>query len=44
MIAEGALADLLVVDGDAEAGLDWLSDSSNLRVILKDGRLFKNTL
>lgn len=44
VIAEGALADLLVVDGDAEAGLDWLSDSSNLRVILKDGRLFKNTL
>lgn len=44
VIAEGALADLLVVDGDAEAGLDWLSDSSNLRVILKDGGLFKNTL
>ncbi|WP_226934282.1 metal-dependent hydrolase family protein [Pseudogemmobacter faecipullorum] len=44
VIAEGALADLLVIEGDAEAGLDWLADSSNLRVILKGGRMFKNTL
>lgn len=44
VIAEGAFADLLVVDGDAEAGLDWLADSDNLRVILKDGRIFKNSL
>ncbi len=44
VIAEGALADLLVVDGDAEAGLDWLGDTDNLRVIMKGGRVFKNTL
>lgn len=44
VIAEGALADLLVIDGDAEASLDWLADTDNLRVIMKGGRLFKNSL
>lgn len=44
VISEGALADLLVVDGDPEADLDWLADSNNLRVILKGGRMFKNSL
>lgn len=44
VISEGAFADLLVVDGDAEAGLDWLADSNNLRLIMKDGRIFKNSL
>ncbi|VDC24841.1 metal-dependent hydrolase family protein [Pseudogemmobacter humi] len=44
VISEGAFADLLVIDGDAEAGLDWLADSDNLRVILKGGRIFKNSL
>lgn len=44
VIAEGALADLLVVDGEAEAGLDWLADADNLRLIMKGGRMFKNSL
>ncbi|WP_084637819.1 amidohydrolase family protein [Paracoccus sp. J55] len=44
VIAEGALADLLVIDGDAEAGLDWLADTDNLRLIVKGGRIFKNSL
>lgn len=44
VIAEGALADLLVIDGDTEASLDWLNDSENLRLIVKDGRIFKNSL
>lgn len=44
VIAEGALADLLVIDGDAEANLDWLNDTNNLRVIMKGGRMFRNTL
>jgi imidazolonepropionase-like amidohydrolase len=45
VIAEGALADLLVVDGDPEAGLDWLDDpDDNLRLIMKGGRIFKETL
>lgn len=44
VIAEGALADLLVVDGDVQAGLDWLDDTGNLRMIMKSGRMFKNSL
>ncbi|RQP04307.1 MAG: amidohydrolase family protein [Paracoccus sp. BP8] len=44
VIAQGALADLLVIDGDAEAGLDWLADTDNLRLIVKGGRIFKNSL
>lgn len=44
VIAPDALADLLVIDGDAEASLDWLADTANLRLIMKNGQLFKNTL
>lgn len=44
VIAEGALADLLVIDGDPEASLDWLADTANLRLIMKGGRMFKNSL
>ncbi len=45
IIAPGAHADLLVVDGDPEIGLDWLGDpDSNLRLIMKGGRIVKETL
>lgn len=44
VVAEGALADLLVIDGDAEASLDWVTDTANLRLIMKGGRVFKDTL
>ncbi len=45
VIAEGALADLLVVDGDPEAGLGWLEDpAANLRLIMKGGRVHKDML
>lgn len=44
-IEEGALADLLVVDGDPSRDLDFLTDPDrNLRLIMKDGRIYKNTL
>lgn len=43
-IEAGALADLLVIDGDTETSLDWLSDTDTLRLIMKGGQLFKNTL
>jgi hypothetical protein len=40
-----ALADLLLVDGDPIANLELLADpDQNLRVIMKDGKVFKNTL
>jgi imidazolonepropionase-like amidohydrolase len=45
VIEPGALADLLVVDGDPETDLDWLdAPDSSLRLIMKGGRLYRNQL
>ena len=45
VVAVDALADLLLVDGDPVANLDLLADPArNLRVIMKDGFVFKNAL
>ncbi|AZY51895.1 metal-dependent hydrolase family protein [Bordetella avium] len=44
-ITPGALADLLVVDGDPSRDLDFLTEPQrNLRLIMKDGRVYKNSL
>lgn len=45
IVEAGALADLLLVDGDPVADISLLSDpAKNLLVIMKDGRIIKNTL
>ena len=45
VVEEGALADLLLVDGDPIADIKLLQDpAKNLVVIMKDGRIFKNAL
>lgn len=45
VVEAGALADLLLVDGDPVADISLLSDPSrNLLVIMKDGRIVKNAL
>jgi imidazolonepropionase-like amidohydrolase len=45
VVQEGALADLLLVDGDPLANLDLVADPArHFVVIVKDGRIFKNTL
>jgi imidazolonepropionase-like amidohydrolase len=45
VVQEGALADLLLVDGDPLADLHLLEDPArNLVVIMKDGSLFKDVL
>lgn len=45
VVAEGALADLLLVDGDPLAHLDLVADPErNFKVIMKDGKTYKNTL
>jgi imidazolonepropionase-like amidohydrolase len=41
LIREGALADLLLVDGDPLANLSILRDRSRLLAIVKDGRFHK---
>ena len=42
VVAEGALADLLLVDGDPLADPLVLMDRSRLRAIMKDGELHKS--
>ncbi len=45
VIEVGAMADLLLVDGDPTADISLLADpAKNLLVIMKDGQIFKNTL
>lgn len=45
VIAEGALADLLVVEGDPETSLDWLDDpDKNISLIVKNGSIVKDQL
>jgi imidazolonepropionase-like amidohydrolase len=44
-VQEGALADLLLVDGDPIANIELISDpSKNFLMIMKDGKIYKNTL
>lgn len=45
VVEEGALADLLLVDGDPLANLKLLEDAAkNLVVIMKDGKIHKSTV
>jgi imidazolonepropionase-like amidohydrolase len=45
VVEEGALADLLLVDGDPIANITLLEDpAKSLVVIMKDGKIYKNTL
>ena len=43
-VAEGFLADLLVVDGDPSAEISVLQDRARIRAILKGGRFVKDAL
>ena len=45
VVEEGALADLLLIDGDPIANIKLIEDpAKNLVVIMKDGKIYKNTL
>lgn len=45
VVEEGALADLLLVDGNPLENLDLIADPArSFLVIMKDGKIFKNTL
>jgi imidazolonepropionase-like amidohydrolase len=44
VVEEGALADLLLVDGDPIANIKLIEDpAKNFLVIMKDGKIYKNT-
>lgn len=45
VVAEGALGDLLLVDGDPIANLKLIEEpAKNFVVIMKNGKIYKNTL
>ena len=45
MVEEGALADLLLIDGNPIENLKLIEDpAKNFVLIMKDGRTYKNTL
>ncbi|WP_274630619.1 metal-dependent hydrolase family protein [Arvimicrobium flavum] len=44
VVEEGALADLLLVEGNPLENLDLVADPANFKIIMKDGTIFKNTL
>ena len=45
VVEEGALADLILVDGNPLENLDLVADPNrNFKIIMKDGRIFKDTL
>jgi len=45
VVKEGAYADLILVDGNPLQNLDLVADPENsFVVIMKDGKLYKNTL
>ena len=44
VVKEGAFADLLLVDGNPLEDVKVVGQLENLRVIIKDGQVYKNTL
>jgi imidazolonepropionase-like amidohydrolase len=45
VVEQGALADLLLVDGNPLENIDLVADpNKNIRVIMKDGKVYKNSL
>ena len=41
VVEEGALADLLLVEGDPLAHIELIGDAKNFAVIMKDGTIYK---
>jgi imidazolonepropionase-like amidohydrolase len=44
VVAEGAYADLLLVNGNPLEDIRMVTDNENLKIIMKDGKIYKNTL
>jgi imidazolonepropionase-like amidohydrolase len=45
VVAQGALADLVLVDGDPLENINLIADpAKNFEIIMKDGKIYKNTL
>ena len=44
MVKKGAYADLLLVDGNPLENLSAVTNQKNLKIIMKDGKIYKNTV
>jgi imidazolonepropionase-like amidohydrolase len=44
VIKEGAYADMLLVDGTPLKDLKAVTNADNIRIIMKDGKVYKSTL
>jgi imidazolonepropionase-like amidohydrolase len=44
VVKEGAYADLLLVDGNPLETLKAVTNADNIRIIMKDGKIYKNTI
>jgi imidazolonepropionase-like amidohydrolase len=44
VVKQGAYADLLLVEGNPLKDLSAVTDKENLKIIMKDGKIYKNTL
>jgi imidazolonepropionase-like amidohydrolase len=44
IVKEGAYADLLLIDGNPIENIDLVVDQNNFKVVIKDGKIFMNTL
>ncbi len=44
VVKEGALADLLLVEGNPLENLDLAADQNNFKIIMKEGKICKNTI
>jgi imidazolonepropionase-like amidohydrolase len=44
VVAEGAYADMLLVNGNPLEDIKMVTDNTNIRIIMKDGKVYKNTL
>jgi imidazolonepropionase-like amidohydrolase len=44
VIKEGAYADMLLVDGTPLEDLKAVTNADNIRIIMKDGKVYKSTL
>ncbi|WP_010260052.1 metal-dependent hydrolase family protein [Treponema primitia] len=44
VLEAGSFADILLIKGNPAADLDLLSDINNIKMIMKDGKIYKNTL
>ncbi len=44
ILTTGSFADLLLIEGNPVEDVDILTDTNNMKLIMKDGEIFKNTL